>query len=345
MAPERQARLVLRPEHDEWRLIEEHPELCDAVILRESHLAPYPAGHSLEDHPEHLLSAVHGRGLGLWRDPETAGLYSRSVLRLPDKSRFLQTPYALAFEPPLDLGLLAHDAPRRHLLEIATATQAGNEASVAPYFDVDKRDSPAARLNLNLSRELARSVAEQVPTAWLQMTRHRFLSGLAGALAGDYAAAGVRRIVLRVRGLQSQRAGAVELKAYLDAIEAFESRGIEAFGDCAGMLGPVLVAGGASGFSTGTRFFRSVGGALVATPGGGGGSPIAVQPAGGWSEVPRPAEQEVHATRVANMQTLRDLTGLAAKDPDALVASLLRDGGAYPAAWASVLAGRKRRAV
>jgi hypothetical protein len=341
----RDVTLVLRPEKDEWELIEQNPALFDAVIVRESHVAPYPAGHSLESQPEQLLNAISTAGIPLWRDPETAGLCSRSVVGLPATSRLLQTPYARAFTVPLDPAVLIGQDARRQALEIAVATQAGSETAVPPYFDVDRRDSAATRVNLQLLRELAASVAEQVPIVILQMTRHRFLTGLAAELASDYAAAGARGVVIRVRGLQSQRASAEEVAAYLDTIEAFERHGVAAFGDCAGMLGPVLVAGGASGFTTGTRFFRSVAGALVQRPGGGGGVPVAVQPADAWTEVPRPAEQDVRSTRVANMQTLRDLTALAASDPEALIASLRRDGGVYPASWAGVLAGRMRRAV
>jgi hypothetical protein len=341
----RDVKLVLRPEKDEWELIEQNPTLFEAVIVRESHVAPYPAGHSLESQPEKLLNAIRTGVIPLWRDPETAGLCSRSVLGLPATSRLLQTPYAHAFTLPLDPAVLIGRDARREALEIAIATQAGSETAVPPYFDVDRRDSAAAQVNLQLLRELAASVAEQVPTVIVQMTRHRFLSGLAAELAADYAAAGARRVVIRVRGLQSQHASAQELTAYLDAIEAFERRGLATLGDCAGMLGPVLVAGGASGFTTGTRFFRSVPNALVQRPGGGGGVPIAVQPVDAWTEVPRPAEQDVRSTRVANMQALRALTALAASDPEALIASLRRDGGAYPVLWAGVLAGRRRRAV
>jgi hypothetical protein len=255
------------------------------------------------------------------------------------------TPYAHAFTVPLDPATLIGQDAHRQALEIAVATQAGSETAVPPYLDVDRRDSVAMRVNLQLLRELATSVSEQMPTVILQMTRHRFLTGLAAELAADYAAAGARRVVIRVRGLQSQRASAQELAAYLEAIEAFERRGVATVGDCAGILGPVLVAGGASGFTTGTRFFRSVPGALVQRPGGGGGVPVAVQLANAWTEVPRPAEQDVRSTRVANMQALRGLTALAASDPEALIASLRRDGGVYPALWAGVLAGRRRRAV
>jgi len=130
----------------------------------------------------------------------------------------------------------------------------------------------------------------------------------------------------------------------LNAVQAFEQRGIDAFPDCVGRLGPVFVAEGAHGYVTGTRFFRSVPATLLSVGGGGGGIPIGVQDAGAWEERSREPGMDAFAARVASLQSLRELTLLAARDPDALIASL-REGGRYPAIWAGVLAQRRRRAA
>jgi len=337
---------VLRPEHDEWDLIEQHPELLDAVLLPESYVAPYPRGHLLEGHnPTKLLAAARRAGRDLWRDPETPGLCSRTILRLSATKRLHETPLARAFVMPLDLSVLADHEERARAHELVLATQAGSEMLVGPYFNFDRRDSAAFRLNLQMAGETVRAVEEQVPGAFVQVTRHRLLTGLLAELAADYETVGVRRVLIRIRGLKSKLADAAELSAYLDAIDAFRSRGIEAFADCAGVLGPVLVAGGAEGFSTGTRFFQSVAAPALSAGGGGGGSSLASQPSGSWTEVPRQPEQTPRDTRVENLQTLRGLTALAASDPDRLIASLRADGAAQPALWARVLADRKRRAA
>lgn len=337
---------MLRPEHDEWDLIEQHPRLFDAVLIPESYVAPYPPGHLFAGNaPTRLLDAVRAGGISVWRDPETSGLCSRTVLRLPATKRLRLTPLAQAFPLPLDLALLEQPQARRHALELTLATQAASETAAGPYFNFDRRDSQAFRLNLQMAQETVRSVSEQISTAFVQVTLHRLLTGLPAAVAADYATVGIRRVVIRVRGLKCQQADADELSAYLDTIDAFQSRGIEAFADCAGLLGPVLVAGGAEGFSSGTRFFRSVPAAALSAGGGGGGAPVAAQASGSWSEVPRPPEQSVRETRVSNIENLRALTQLAARDPDAIIAMLAADGAAHSAVWARVLAARRRRAV
>jgi len=346
VATERHVRLVFRPEHDEWDLIEQHPELFDAVLVPESYVAPYPPEHLFASStPTRLLDVSRAADIPVWRDPETSGLSSRSVLRLSATRRLRLTPLARAFPLPLDLTAFDRPKARMHAVELVLAAQSGSETAAAPYFNFDRRDSQAFRLNLRLARDVVSSVADQIPTAFVQVTQRKLLTGLPAAVAADYAAVGVRRVVIRVRGLKCQQANAQELAAYLDSIEAFQSNGVDAFADCAGLLGPVLVAGGAAGFSTGTRFFKSVPAAPLSVGGGGGGSPIAAQVPGTFSEVSRPSDQSARDTRVANLKNLRALTQLAARDPDALIASLRMDRGIYSAVWASVLAGRRRRAV
>lgn len=339
-----QPRLVLRAEHDEWGLIAKHPGLLDAVLLCESHVAPYPAGHLFE-HTNHrrLADTVTAIGLPRWRDPQTAGLVSRSVLRLGRLRRMLQTPLAKQLPMPLVLELLADPAARRHALGLVLSSQAGDESVCAPYFDVARRDSVAHRLNLAFASETARAAGSQVPTVIVQVTLNRLLGGLAAQLAGDYAATGARRVLLRVRGLKSEQADRGELSAYIDAIAAYSFHGLDCYGDCAGILGPVLIAGGAAGFTTGSRFFKSVPGTLLATGGGGGGQPIAEVPAGSWEPQAAPSGQQPAETRVKNLEALREKTRIAVEEPAALIDSL-RHGSAHTAVWAAVLAERERRA-
>jgi hypothetical protein len=343
MAGNPEPRLVLRPEYDEWGLIEQHADLYDAVIVKDAYAAPYHA-----DHPHHgrdserLINAVPS-GRELWRDPDTAGLISRSSARLGPAARLRGTPLAREFELPLDLATLAGDpAARDRAVDVALENQSGSATRIPPYFDVDRPDGVALQLNLQLLRRTVAAVGDEVPTAMIQLTRHRLMTGLLAAVAQDYAPTGVRRVLLRVRGLQPQKAERDELIAYLDAVEAFEGLGVEALPDCVGRLGPVLVAERARGYTTGTRFFRNVPAALLSVGGGGGGLPIGVQVSGAWEERSRAPGVDAFAARVASLRSLRELTRLAARDPDALIVSL-REGGRYPAIWAGVLAERRHR--
>lgn len=57
--------LVLRAEYDEWRLLEQHADLYDAVLVKDAYTAPYP-----DDHPHHGCDAQDlERGLGRLAKP------------------------------------------------------------------------------------------------------------------------------------------------------------------------------------------------------------------------------------------------------------------------------------
>ena len=345
MAESLEPKLVLRPEYDEWRLLEEHPALYDAVVVKDAYTTPYH-----KDHPHHgrdagRLRAAVPSNREFWCDPDTAGFVSRSSIHLAPTARLRGTPLARDFGLPLDLALFAEDSESRDLaVDLVLEHQSGSATRTPPYFDVDRRDGVALQLNLQMLRRTVSAAGDEVPMAILQMTRHRLMAGLADAVAGDYARAGLRRVLLRIRGFEAQSAQRDELVAYLDAVDAFEQRGVEVFPDCVGRLGPVFVAAGAHGFTTGTRFFRTVPAVLLSVGGGGGGAPIGVQDAGTWEDRPREEGIDAFGARVASLQSLRELTTLAAQDPGKLIASL-RQGGQYPAVWAGVLAERRRRAA
>jgi hypothetical protein len=345
MVAEPEPMLVLRPEYDEWRLLEEHADVYDAVLVKDTYVAPYH-----EDHPHYgrdadrLAKAVPA-GREVWRDPDTAGLVSRSSARLQESARRRNTPLARKFDLPLDLPMLVGEPALRDLaVDLVLEDQAGSATLVPPYFDIDRRDGIALQLNLQMLRRTVAAVGDETPTAVIQVTRHRLMTGLLAAIAKDYAPTGVLRVLLRVRGFEAERADREELIAYLGAVEAFERRGVEALPDCVGRLGPVFVADRAHGFTTGTRFFRKVPATLLSLGGGGGGVPIGVQDPGMWEERPREPDADAFNARVASLRSLRGLTLLAARDPDALIGSL-RSGGHYPAIWAGVLAERRRRAA
>jgi hypothetical protein len=345
MTTNRDPKMVLRPEYDEWRLLEEHADLYDAALIKDAYVTPYHANH-----PHHgrdasrLATAVPGER-EVWRDPDTAGLASRSSGRLGPTARLRNTPLAREFGLPLEIAVLAGGSRQRdRAVDLVLESQAGSATRIPPYFDIDRVDSVALQLNLQMIRRTVAVVGDEVPTAVIQVTYRRLMTGLLAAVARDYAATSVKRVLLRVRGFDAERADREELIAYLDAVEAFERRGIETLPDCVGRLGPIFVAEHACGYTTGTRFFRKVPAALLSVGGGGGGSPIGVQVAGTWEERSREPGADAFDARVASLRTLREFTLLAAREPDELISSL-RGGGRYPAIWAGVLADRRRRAA
>src|SRR4051794_16075772 len=100
--------LVLRPEHDEWSLLAEHPGLYDVALIPAAYCAEYP-----EQHPRHgraadrLLRAVPDQ-CDWWQDPTTATIVSRTWDRLGRADRRRQTAIATC-APPVDLASFAAD--------------------------------------------------------------------------------------------------------------------------------------------------------------------------------------------------------------------------------------------
>jgi hypothetical protein len=339
-------KLIFRPEHDEFAFVRDHRDLFDAALVPERYAAPYPRRHHLhgQDH-ERLIKAATEDGGTLWWDPDTPGLRSRTSARLPETHRLRTTAAASNGGIPFDLQGLQDKARRESFCDACLEVQSASAILAPPYFDFLSTEDPSFRLNLELVRRAVQVAGDQIPTAFVQVTAQRLRNGTLSNSAAHYQATGVRRVLLKIRGLDAPTAGRDDLRAYLDAIDSFTARGVEVFADCVGPLGPVLVAGGADGFSTGTRFFQTVAGPLLSLGGGGGGQPIGSRAPGGWSEEPRSESETAADARVSNLQVLRQHMLLAASDPDALIASLRRDGSIYAAGWAAELAERRRRAA
>jgi hypothetical protein len=339
-------KLVLRPEHDEWGLVRRYPALVDAALVPDRYAAPYPPGHSAygKDH-QRLDRAVTESRIELWRDPDTSGLVSKTINRISPEARLRLIPAGRYVRLPIDVRDLRNGFRRNLFTDACLEGQVGSKTLAAPYFDFRAVDDPRLRLNLEMARRVALHADDQVPTVFVQMTRNRMLAGLGAAVAPLYAATGVRRAIVRVRGWFPQQATADELTAFLDMADAFDQRGLEVIADCVGRLGPVLVAECTRGFSTGTRFFRSVPAALLSPGGGGGGIPLGQQIAGTWSERPREPRATPAQVRVENLRTLRELSLLASRDPWALIASLRADPSPYSRTWAHVLDVRRQRSA
>jgi len=152
--------------------------------------------------------------------------------------------------------------------------QAGAQALVAPYLEVMSERDSRLKLNVDMIADVVAAGDGRPVVAFIQVTRHRLLTGLLQELAGHYAGIGLSSVVLRVRQLDAEEATAVEIRNYLDAVDAFVGHNLQMIPDCVGRLGPVLVARGARGFSTGARFFRKVAQSPINTGGGGGGGDL-----------------------------------------------------------------------
>jgi hypothetical protein len=230
-------KLVLRPEYDEWGLLERHPDLYDAVLLKDSYTTPYHKDHPHFGRDAGRLRQAIPSDREFWCDPDTAGLVSQSSIRLRPTARLRETALSQAFDLPLDLAMFAEDPGLRDLaVDLVLESQSGSATRTPPYFDVDSRGGTALQLNLQMLRRTVAAVGDEVPMAVLQVTRHRLMTGVVEEVAGDYARAGLRRVVLRVRGFESQAAQREELNAYLDAVVAFEPMGsrpeLGSFGRC-----------------------------------------------------------------------------------------------------------------
>lgn len=233
-----------------------------------------------------------------------------------------------------------------HFVDACLEAQADSDILVPPYLDFEGLDDLALQFNLMMVQRAAAAAANRPVTAIAQITNHRFLQGVLAEAAPLYAHAGLERVIIRVRNLEAQKANRDELLAYFKVIDAFAGRGIDVVADCVGRLGPVLIAVGASGFSTGTRFYRKVPYALLSRrDGGGGAARIGLQVNGSWSETLREDGVTAAEARVANLSTLRGFMEVAARDPSELVASLLGDADAYARIWGAVLREREQHAA
>jgi hypothetical protein len=131
-------------------------------------------------------------------------------------------------------------------------------------------------------------------------------------------------------------------------------------------MGPLLVHGGAHGFSTGTMFYRTVAKPLLSRGGGGGGISLTIEAPSGWYAVARDVAAAgqigvcpeprcpVGRRRWASLDDLREhrlhtLSRLAAQaavhDTPTLVQMLMQSGQSAMAAYAAVLAERDQRAA
>ncbi|MDQ3676483.1 MAG: hypothetical protein M3401_06710 [Actinomycetota bacterium] len=353
----------VRLEHDQWEFARERRAAYDGAIVAARYLAPYPVGHPSEGQPaDRLAQAVVTAGRALVVDPDTPALCSGGAPRYSSAARLRATGAASQVRLPLTVDQVRDVAARDAFVDASMHDQRLASVVAAPHLEFRSPSDERLTMNLQMLRRVVRSAATQMPIAFVQVTRERLLRGVVAKVAAQYASTGVERVYLRVRGVGEDASG-LELDAYLTTIEAFAASGMDVVADAVGRLGPVLIGGGALGFSSGGgACFRRVAKPLLAAGGGGGGEKVGVELAGRWTEVPREEaaraacpeggcrvgrpDATIDDVREHRLHTLSRLAREAVdSDPAAMIRSLRASGLRQAREWAEVLERRERRAA
>jgi hypothetical protein len=361
--------VYFRAEHNEADLARAavRARAISVGIIRSKYLAPLPEGDDRagQDH-EQLATAFRSVDGPYLVDPDTPALCASGLREDEVERRLRLTDAAQAVELPLQLRALRDDQGRLDFVNVNVAMQAGAAGVIAPYLEAHRERDPRLAVNLAMLRETISAVSDGRPVvAVVQTTAHRLRRGFVKDIAPLYAATGVKRVLVRVRRFDPEEATASELDAYLDAIASFAAHSIGVIPDCVGRLGPVLVAGSAHAFATGSRFFHKVAESPINTGGGGGGGDLEYEVPGRLrsvaisarrsSSVPRctihgcaagAAIVDNGSVRLHNLHALNAVAQLASRLGAAgFAAYLAKDGDEREREWARVLRERVQRAA
>ena len=356
--------IYLRPRHDDLELVScPSPRPFGAAIFYARYLAPYPPDHPRAGQTTtELVDALRAAKVNYVIDPGTPALTKRDIATVREGARLRETAMVTAIDLPLHPDALRNGRRRERFVDDTMTMQAGAAAVAPPYLEYKRRGPDVRRVNLAMLRRCVASASGQRPVAFIQVTVAALLDGVLEGLAPAYAATGVTRVFVRVRGLNAEEASAREFSAYVDAISAFNEVGVELVPDCVGRLGPPLVAGGASSFSTGPVNFRKVPRALL-NKSGGGGVEVFYEVAGGFHAIGRggrhaaarcfvancpaaAADVSLEDLRLHNLHVLREESRLAAANGSAWYAArLIASGQPEAVAWGEVLRERAQRAA
>jgi hypothetical protein len=360
--------LYLRVEHEEWGFLSslDHDSAVpfDAAIVSDRYLAPYPQKHPRHGQaPDRLLDELAELHVPWLLDPDTARL-GHHLISQRARPRAGNSPIAKAVPLPLSprLGLPSGEAEA--LVDATAGVQLTSSLFASPYLEIAGIEDPRFETNLRmleLSRERA---GDRLLVAYLQ-TLGRYIRDGSAAVAGRaLAAAGADLIIVRIRRFSPETAHVEDLLAYANLIASIESTDASTITDCVGRLGPVLVACGADGFSSGSFHFRGIPDDLCPTGGGGNLTALSWEIPGRFASVPRGqsaaaggvrcgyprcpaptgAESEP-AVRTHNLHELQRLGRLAAAEGLAFAARLRAAGAGYPAEWATALEQLERLAA
>jgi len=188
--------------------------------------------------------------------------------------------------------------------------------------------------------------------AYLQCLHGRILDGTAYELVAGLAASGADVLFIRARRLEAQQASQEDVFAYGQLIAAANNVGLRVVPDAVGHLGPVLIAAGADGFASGTRFFRKVPDDLHPKGGGGGSTDIAWERPGDGSTTdpqqferrcsepgcPAPAGAgDAASIRIHNLHEFQRAATQAASEGFGYAARLARSPSPILRGWARAL--------
>jgi hypothetical protein len=167
-------------------------------------------------------------------------------------------PHAQVLTLPVKPMSFAKAVDRIAFAQTVAAAQAGAAALVAPYFQFERDTDRWHKLNLDMLNDVAPLAQGRPLAAFVQVPIESLLGGQLASAAPSYAGAAADMAFLRVAGFDPETAPARAVRAYRAAIEAFENVGVAAVADSVGRFGLVLAAAGASGFSSGARYFKKV---------------------------------------------------------------------------------------
>lgn len=356
--------IYLRARHDDLELVScASPRPFGAAIFYARYIAPYPGDHPRAGQTTtELVDALRAAKVNYVIDPGSPALTKSDIKTIKEGARLRASPMVRAIDLPLDPEALRNRSRRDRFVDDTMTLQAGAAAVAPPYLEHKLRGPDVRRVNLAMLRRCVASAGGQRPVAFIQLTAAALRAGLLAPLAPAYAATGVTRVFVRVREFDTEAASALEFRAYLDGIAAFNKAGVELVPDCVGRLGPPLVAGGAPSFSTGPVDFRKVPQALL-NKRGGGGVPVFYEVAGGFHAVSRSARHAAAACFVArcpataqdasladlrlhNLHVLREESRLAATN-DAVwyAARLMASGQPEAVVWGETLLERAQQAA
>jgi hypothetical protein len=354
--------LFLRVEHGEWDFLAslDHDAAVpfDAAIVSDRYLAPYPKTHRRHgEAPDRLIDELEDLHVPWLLDPDTARL-GHHLIEQRSRPRAANSPIAKAVPLPLSPGLGLPSGEAEALVDATAGVQLRSTMFAAPYLEVSGVGDPRFETNLRLLELSRERAGDRTLVAYLQTMSRYMHDGSAAAAGIALAAAGADVILVRIRRFSPETASAENLFAYSQLVAAIESTDAITVTDAVGRLGPVLVACGADGFSSGAFHFRSVPDDLCPTGGGGNLVPLSWEIPGRFESVPRGqsarttagwvrcnfpkcpaptgAESEV-AVRTHNLHELKSQARLAAAEGLAYSARLRAAGSRYPAEWATVL--------
>jgi hypothetical protein len=338
----------------------------DGAIISDRYLAPYPDGHRRHgEAPDRLIDELEDLHVPWLLDPDTARL-GHHLIKQRWRPRAANSPIAKAVPLPLSPRLSLPSGEAEALVDATAGVQLRSTMFASPYLEVSGVGDPRFETNLRLLELSRERAGDRTLVAYLQ-TMSRYMNDGNAAEAGvALAAAGAEIVVIRIRRFSPETSSTEGLLAYAGLVAAIKSTDAATVTDAVGRLGPVLVACGADGFSTGAFHFRTVPDDLCPSGGGGNLVPLSWEIPGrfasilrgqgatttaGWVRcsypkcpAPTGAESEV-AVRTHNLHELKRQARLAASEGLGYAARLRTAGSGYPAEWAAALEGLQRLAA